>query len=179
MAFLTSARLKYKFQKYQTSTSWLKKETRSDETFDIFLSHSYKNKEIVFGTKQLFNDYGFKVYVDWIDDNNLDRTKVNKLTADLLRGRMKQCKSLVFLETQEAQDSKWTIWELGYMDGVTKKVAILPVLNNMNDPYKGQEYLSLYPYIQESYIQEYNDFKQNLNIITENNVLPLKKWLFD
>lgn len=173
MAFLTAARLKYKFQEYTTPSTWLKKEARSDEIFDIFLSHSYKNKELVFGAKKLFNDYGLSVYVDWIEDNELDRTNVNKKNANLLRTRMRQCNSLIFLDTQEAQNSKWTIWELGYMDGVIKKVAILPVLNNMNDSYKGQEYLSLYPYIEEDTV-----YKKTLTVITESNVLTLKHWLY-
>lgn len=40
-------------------------------------------------------------------------------------------------------------WELGYFDGSSEKVAILPVLNDgqSTDRFQGQEYLGLYPYV--------------------------------
>ncbi len=39
-------------------------------------------------------------------------------------------------------------WELGFFDGYSNgRVAILPITKNQKDEYEGQEYLSVYPYV--------------------------------
>ncbi|MCF5167560.1 TIR domain-containing protein [Pseudomonas congelans] len=114
--------------------------------FDIFLSHSINDAELVLGTKVLLEDMGKTVYVDWVDDPELDRSQVNKHTAERLRARMKQCDTLLYIATEHASNSKWMPWELGYFDGhKPDKVAILPVLEKENQKFEGQEYLGLYP----------------------------------
>lgn len=118
------------------------------DKFDIFLSHSSKDAELILGVKAILENLGHKVYVDWIDDAQLDRNKVNGDTADILRTRMRQSNSLVWVATEAASESKWMPWELGYFDGFKPKhVAILPLVDNSYDTFKGQEYLSLYPII--------------------------------
>lgn len=120
--------------------------TRDYETFDIFLSHSIADAELVLGVKQLLEQQGATVYVDWSHDRQLDRSKVNAETADLLRQRMRQSKSLIYLATDSASTSKWMPWELGFFDGYRPGgVAIMPVLDRETDGFAGQEYLGLYP----------------------------------
>ena len=34
--------------------------------YDLFLSHSYLDKSLVYSIVDLFNDAGYSVYVDWI-----------------------------------------------------------------------------------------------------------------
>ena len=50
--------------------------------FDVFLSHSINDAELVLGVKVLLEDMGKRVYVDWVDDPELDRNQVNKHTAE-------------------------------------------------------------------------------------------------
>jgi hypothetical protein len=40
-------------------------------------------------------------------------------------------------------------WELGFKDGVSQRVAILPILDTESNTsrYRGVEYLGLYPYV--------------------------------
>ena len=64
------------------------------KTYDIFLSHSSKDSELILGVKATLEDMGYSVYVDWVDDPQLDRSNVNQSTADLLRERMDSSKSL-------------------------------------------------------------------------------------
>lgn len=119
--------------------------------FDIFLSHSYLDANIVAGLKSDIEEMGYSVYVDWIQDSQLNRTKVDKETASLLRSRMKQCKSLFYATSDNSSSSKWMPWECGYFDGVKNKVAICPIAMQGNQyEYMGQEYLGLYPYIQKA-----------------------------
>lgn len=127
-------------------------ESRQIETgFDIFLSHSFLDKEEVEGLYLELTDFGFKVYVDWIIDPHLDRANVTKESASFIRNRMRTCKSLLLAISTNADTSKWMPWELGYMDAKTSKCAIIPVSKEAILPksYKGVEYLSLYPFIKK------------------------------
>jgi hypothetical protein len=41
-------------------------------TFDVFLSHSVRDAQLVLGLKKLLEGEGLTVYVDWIEDKDLD-----------------------------------------------------------------------------------------------------------
>ena len=132
--------------------------------FDIFLSHSSKDKQLILGVKQLIEDSGYSVYIDWVDDPELDRTNVNKHTAEQLRTRMKQSKFLVYVDSDNAKSSKWMPWELGYFDGYnSEKLGILVIRDSSNEIYIGQEYLNLYPIIEKG------NLNSALNNATINN----------
>ena len=64
------------------------------QKFDIFLSHSYLDKKIIWALKKEFERIGYSTYVDWVEDYGLDRTNVNKKTAEHIRNRMKNCELL-------------------------------------------------------------------------------------
>ena len=122
----------------------------STTRFDIFLSHSFLDKEIIKGIFITLSKRGYRVYVDWIVDPHLNRSDVDKKTADLIRKRMKQSKSLIYATSVNANVSKWMPWEIGFMDGYTPhRCAILPVSQVQKEDYKGKEYLSLYPYLKK------------------------------
>ena len=87
------------------------------------------------------------MYIDWIDDNQLERDSVNEDTAETLRKRMQQCEALLFATSSNSSTSKWMPWECGYFDGINGKIAILPISKVDESSFKGQEYLGLYPYI--------------------------------
>lgn len=103
------------------------KELRS---YDIFLSHSFRDAEVVYGIKKTIEEMNYTVYVDWIEDSQLDRENVTKETAELLRNRMKSSKSLFWAHSENAKKSKWMPWELGYFDSLKEKVAIVPILES-------------------------------------------------
>lgn len=117
-------------------------------SYDVFLSHSYLDRVQVLALVKLFNKHHFSVYVDWIEDKQLNRREVNLKTANLLRERMKQSKSLSYLTTKNITDSRWCPWELGYFDGLKQsKCCILPIME-YNSKFNGQEYLGLYSYLE-------------------------------
>jgi hypothetical protein len=113
------------------------------------LSHAYQDKELILGAALTIEDLGFKVYLDWRDDSQLDRGRVTRETAAKLRERMQSSRSLLYSTTAQASSSKWMPWELGYKDGHSSRVAILPVSGSYasSNAYKGQEYLGIYPYV--------------------------------
>lgn len=120
---------------------------KSGGTFDVFLSHSIKDAELVIGVKEIIEAEGLTVYVDWIDDPQLDRSRVTPETAAVLRSRMNASGSIIYLATNNAADSKWMSWELGYFDGARKSVGILPLLEDYEATFDGMEFVGLYPKI--------------------------------
>jgi hypothetical protein len=117
--------------------------------YDIFLSHCFKDKVLADGLTEQFESLGYTVYIDWRDDPQLDRSQVNRQTASVLRHRLATSKALFFVTSENAGGSRWMPWELGYMDGVKKTAAILPVSEGGSEgnEFAGQEYLGLYPYV--------------------------------
>ena len=120
------------------------------KSYDIFLSHSYDDGELILGVKKMIEALGVTVYVDWIEDAKLDRSKVTVKTAALLRERMKTCSSLVYAHSANSPHSVWMPWELGYFDGLkSDHVWILPLVADSDSEYKKQEYLGLYPSVEK------------------------------
>ena len=118
----------------------LAESAKSKTRFDIFLSHSYKDKEYIKGLFYELSKMGFSVYVDWIIDPYFNRSEVTKDTVTKIRKRMEQSKSLVYATSENASSSKWMPWELGFMDGDNRNCAILPIADYESDSFKGQEF---------------------------------------
>ncbi|WP_345973009.1 TIR domain-containing protein [Sulfurimonas diazotrophicus] len=116
------------------------------ETYDIFLSHAYSDARIVKQIRDMLLKQGYSVYVDWIEDNQLNRDHVSEYTATVLRNRMDHCSSLIYLTSVSASRSVWMPWELGYMDARTRRVAVAPIMED-DEEFEGREYLGLYPYL--------------------------------
>jgi len=124
-----------------------------NESFDIFLSHSREDAILIKGLRDELLELGFSVYVDWIEDPQLDRSHVTKHTAAVLRGRMRQCKCLLFATSSTERKSLWMPWELGYMDAYRgSRVAVAPMVDDADAgaQFNGQEYLGLYPYLDKT-----------------------------
>lgn len=118
------------------------------ETFDVFLSHSSAEpEEILLGIKALLEDIGLKVYVDKYSDPQLSPDTVTVKTADILRVRMRQSHSLLYVYSQHSTKSRWMPWELGFFDGHNGRVGVLPVTRAQEEAFKGEEYLNLYPHV--------------------------------
>lgn len=123
---------------------------RDTSTFDVFLSHSYDDAEVILGVKKIMESLGLKVYVDWIDDAGLDRGEVTRKTAAILRMRMRASLSLVYAHSASSGNSNWMPWELGYFDGFKPGCLwILPIVASYDSEFKSQEYLGLYPTVEK------------------------------
>lgn len=150
----------------------------SHTAFDIFLSHSFLDRNEVEGLYIELTRLGYSVYVDWIIDPHLDRQNVTKASAALVRKRMKSSRSLLLAISVNASISKWMPWELGYVDGRTERCAIIPVSRERyNAPryYKGTEYLSLYPFVRK--IPTKGNGEQLFVIEDSSDYVLFHKWL--
>lgn len=128
--------------------------SKSFSRFDIFLSHSSLDKlEILALYKYLTRRYNFNIYIDWIVDPDLDRTRITVDTAKKIRDRMQQSEMLILAVSKNALLSNWTKWEVGYFDGFKERIGIMPIMDTEYEDFQGLEYLALYPVISE-YKQE-------------------------
>lgn len=145
-----SANVRAKFSMQKTASQILRQDMIDHITqnhYDIFLSHSSLDADLILGIKDLLKQFEYSCYVDWLDDLHLDRETVTPETAATLRKRMSYCRCLFYVTTENSRLSKWMPWECGYFDGIKQKVAILPVTEKADSYFTGQEYLGLYPYI--------------------------------
>jgi hypothetical protein len=178
MALFTSASLKQRSAKqtFSERSFLLAESNKAHVQFDIFLSHSFLDRDEVEGIYLELTDAGYSVYVDWIIDPHLDRNNVTKNTAEIIRGRMKASKSLVLAISEHATVSRWMPWELGFVDAKTNRCAILPVSKNAIAPktYTRSEYLLLYPYIKRAAI----DYLEKMYITESGNTyVAFNDWL--
>ena len=147
----------------------------SKNEFDIFLSHSSYDNKIISGLTLILQDLGYSVYIDW-SDPKLDRTNVSPETAAILRKRMKQSKSLIYAFSENASNSKWMPWELGYFDGLKdSRIAVLPISQSAKYSYKGSEFVGLYYYIQIDTIKGTN--KDAIWVHDGDNYVNYNKWI--
>jgi|GEM_PF-2663850 len=127
-------------------TGWISgSATTPPRPFDIFLSHAKRDEERVRSIKGEFEAAGNKVYVDWTEDPLLDRTHVDRITAETLQQRMRQCKALVLALSASSAASPWVQWELGFFDALRGRIFILPLDRDAEEAVSKQEYHQLYP----------------------------------
>jgi len=154
MPFYTKAALREQYQRtgyerqYKSASSILR-EAKERPSYNFFLSHSYLDAKEIVSLRDDISSMGFSVYVDWLEDTHLDRNKVTQATAEVLRGRMRQCDAMLYAFSTNSSVSRWMPWEAGYFDALKTRVAILPVfdVDPRNERFRGEEYLGLYPYV--------------------------------
>jgi hypothetical protein len=112
----------------------------------IFVSHSHKDRDLIYPALGFLRSHGVKIYVDWMDQGMPDT--VSGETAKNLKDRIKQQKKFLVLVTENSKDSRWVPWELGYADPVKgmDHIAAFPVANSTD--FTHNEYLNIYPKIE-------------------------------
>lgn len=121
---------------------------KSHDRYDIFLSQTIRDAEIVLGVYDILTDLGYAVFCDWVDSHEFDREEVTPANAMFIRDVMGRSATLLFIDTQGARQSQWMCWELGWFDGENGHVAVLPVLPDGTSYYQGREFLGLYPVVE-------------------------------
>ncbi len=116
-----------------------------DHGYDMFISHSYLDRDAIEYLIELFDEAGYSVYVDWVNDKQLDRDFVTDETARILKERLYMSKGLAYVSSHNIASSKWCPWELGLADGMKGKACIFPILESKRTDFKGMEFLGLYP----------------------------------
>lgn len=155
----------------------------------VFISHKHDDLDSlseVLGF--LEKTYGVKVYID-SQDSAMPRVTSGE-TAKRIKDRILKCDKFIFLGTNGAIESKWCNWELGFGDANKYKdnIALFPMKGKGESDYlyKGNEYMSIYPYIVYSdgnekyqsgaYIEQ-GYYVREEQTDGSSTIVPLKKWL--
>lgn len=115
--------------------------------FDVFLSYNIADLEVVKNIFYVLSKKGLKVYLDCVVDPDMKRCETDKQTAERLRNRLMNSKSLLYAQSPSAGQSNWMPWELGVVDGHTHNCFIMPVTKDAQQVTPRREYLALYPYV--------------------------------
>ena len=154
----------------------------------VFLSHKHDNKDELLGVVDVLKSLGARTYIDWQDNEMPKHTKGE--TARIIKHKINEMDKFILVATEDAIESKWCNWELGYGDALKydkNKIALFPFRDSRN--WSGKEYMSIYNMIEYEdgtdrningntikegfYIYDYNKRREE-NII---QLTPLKKWL--
>src|SRR5205807_856327 len=60
---------------------------KAKKEFDVFLSHSYVDAAAILGLKITLERSGLSVYLDWVEDPQLDRGNADRVAAPQLNGK--------------------------------------------------------------------------------------------
>lgn len=147
----------------------------------IFISHKHDDLIELEGLiSYLKNECNVIPYIDSMDKGMPKNTCAE--TAERIKMVIGNCQKFILLATNKALLSKWCNWEVGIADKTklpTNNMAILPMLDDYKSCYMGNEYLEIYPYIEEKTNIYINRKYLSVNIHTKEGVksVPLKDWL--
>lgn len=109
-----------------------------------FLSHSHQDREYVLGLQALLLRSGWKVYLDWQDEEMPN--KPTEETAAKIVERIEGNEWFLFLATDNSLKSRWCPWEVGIAHEAKErhKLAIVMTRNIRTREMLGNEYYHLY-----------------------------------
>ena len=146
----------------------------------VFISHKHNDLPDLKGfLLYLTNHYNVVPYIDSMDRKLPDMT--NAETALRIKSVIESCDRFILLATNNALKSKWCNWEVGIADKTkysSHYMAVLPMYEIGSNKYEGNEYLGIYPYIDEDV-----DSKGNSILVVKYNTkegrkkISLKDWL--
>lgn len=113
-----------------------------NKTYDVFISHSYKDCTKLLELKAMLNSDNLNVYLDWVCDRGaLKRELTNADTANVITKRLEKSSALLYVYTDASSYSQWAPWELGYFYALGKTIYVLfNIEKDTNIP----SYLDLY-----------------------------------
>jgi hypothetical protein len=107
----------------------------SQKKYNIFISHSYLDKDLVKSTKNALNLQNLSCYYDWTSDQDfLKRTLISDYTKEVLKKRIEQSEIFLLLLTHNviAEDkiiSEWIDMEIEHAKSLGKKILCINVAN--------------------------------------------------
>lgn len=109
---------------------------QNKKKYDVFVSHSSKDEALVMDLKKQLNEYGLSIYCDWISDNDfLKRELAGEFTEIVLKTRIKQSNTIIFVQTKNSINSsgeilsKWIKMEIDFTKEIMKPIYYF----NLND----------------------------------------------
>lgn len=105
--------------------------------YDLFISHSSSDYEVVQILIRELNKNGKNVYCDWINDiDYLKRNLVGEATKNIIEKRLEQSKNVLFIISENSMQSNWVKYELNYFDSLEKEIYEIHKKNIVIGEYK-------------------------------------------
>lgn len=138
-------------ESYERSRNFSATSIRSGAGTTVFISHKHDDLDEIKGLVTCLEDhYNVIPYIDSMDKRMPHVTC--RETAERIKTVINYSEKFILLATNNALSSKWCNWEVGIADKSkyqNKNMAILPLRDDAKAIYNGNEYLELYPYIEE------------------------------
>ena len=135
--------------------------------YDVFLSHSSLDNNLVLQLMSILNSKGLTVYIDWVEDKlALKRELTSADTAKVLIERIKSSRAIVYVKTTQSALSLWTPWELGYAQAIGKKITVLEIEYILGTP----KYLDIFD---KSKLRE----DGAIMVDDKDEILPIEMWI--
>lgn len=140
---------------------------QNKKSFDVFISHSYLDSELVKIIKDELNKHSITIYCDWTSDNDfLRRNSANEYTKLVLKKRIEQSKIILFIQTKNSISnenhylSEWIKMEISHAISLSKPVCCINMTNS-NSVFKNIPFM-------------YTDNKISISTMNIKNNLDLK-----
>lgn len=109
-----------------------KKDIQFKKKYDVFISHSSRDKKFVKDAISNLNKKNKLCYCDWIMDKEyLKREFVGEYTKQVLKVRMEQSDILIYLRTENSSQSQWVDFELEYFKDLKKPIFVIDTLPDL------------------------------------------------
>ena len=119
--------------------------------YDFFISHSYKDSELVQKLIEHENRNGNDVFCDWINDSDyLKRHLLCSATLSIIEKRLDQSKALLYLHSENSSASVWCKYELNYFHALGRPIYTIASDDVKNSVYSRQLENDLW-FIDENY----------------------------
>ena len=145
MSFFTETKLRQfaASQEMERRSAQFLFESKESAPLTVFLSHSHLDQVLARGIVKHMASLGVEVYVDW-NDSKMPR-ETSRLTALMIKRRIRESNLFVVLATKNALASRWVPWEVGVADAAKgqAQVLIIPVADSLG-LFRGREFLRLY-----------------------------------
>lgn len=104
--------------------------------YDYFISHSSKDSKSVQRLIEFENNANKNVFCDWINDvDYLKRNLICEATLRVIEERLKQSKALLYVDSENASESVWCIYELNYFLELDKPIYTIKKQDIDNDSF--------------------------------------------
>lgn len=114
---------------------------QNKKVYDVFISHSYKDTDIIKKIIKALNKHSLNIYCDWTSDNDfLKRELVSDYTKVVLKKRIAQSNNVVFVKTQNSLESDWVNFELDYSRDLGKNILCINLTDEEEVRFKELDY---------------------------------------
>lgn len=129
------AKQKYNIKKIPEELEYRIKNSKEQKLkeYDFFISHSSLDHKAIQILIRELNKNSKNIYCDWINDTDyLKRNLVGDATKAIIEKRLEQSKNVLFVRSENSEQSNWVKYELNYFNSLNKRIYVIDKANILN-----------------------------------------------